>query len=40
MDFNFTPEEETFRDEVRQFLDENLPPEDQRGTDFIAEWNQ
>jgi hypothetical protein len=25
MDFNFTPEEESFRAEVRAFLDANLP---------------
>ena len=25
MDFKFSPEEEAFRDEVRAFLDENLP---------------
>ena len=30
MDFHFTPEEEAFRDEVRAFLDENLPPEGER----------
>ena len=29
MDFNLTPEEEAFRDEVRDFLDENLVAEDQ-----------
>ena len=40
MDFNFTSEEQAFRREVRRFLDENLPPEDQRGRDFIAEWNR
>ena len=38
MDFNFTPEEEAFRDEVRQFLADNLPPEDERGPAFILEW--
>ena len=25
MDFEYTPSEENFRQEVRQFLDENLP---------------
>ncbi len=40
MDFKLTPEEEAFRDEVRSFLDENLPPADQRGPDFGAEWNR
>ncbi len=29
MDFNLKPEEEAFRDEVRAFLDENLPVSDQ-----------
>jgi len=41
MDFNLTPEEEAFRDEVRAFLDENLPvgtnTNDQR---FLADWNR
>jgi len=41
MDFRLTPEEEAFRDEVRAFLDANLPP----GTStsdpkFLAEWNR
>jgi len=40
MDFNFTPEEEAFRDEVRAFLDENLPPEDERSPMFPIEWNR
>jgi alkylation response protein AidB-like acyl-CoA dehydrogenase len=40
MDFNLTPEEEAFRAEVREFLDENLPPEDQRDAKFLAGWNQ
>ncbi len=30
MDFNFTPEEEAFRAEVKAFIAENLPPEDAR----------
>ena len=38
MDFNLTPEEEAFREEVRQFLAQNLPPEQQRGPGFILEW--
>jgi alkylation response protein AidB-like acyl-CoA dehydrogenase len=40
MDLSFSPEEEAFRKEVRQFLDENLPdpvPEDD--PEFIREWN-
>ena len=40
MDFELSPEEEAFRDEVRRFLDENLPPADQRGPGFGAEWNR
>ena len=28
MDFNLSPEEEAFRDQVRVFLDENLPVTD------------
>ncbi len=38
MDFNFTPEEEAFRAEVRQFLDENLPPEGKRDFAFMTGW--
>ena len=38
MDFNLTPEEEAFRDEVRQFLDENLLPSKDRPPNFMAEW--
>jgi alkylation response protein AidB-like acyl-CoA dehydrogenase len=38
MDFTLTPQEEAFRDEVRRFLDENLPPEEKRGPAFMAEW--
>lgn len=40
MDFNFTPEEEAFRAEVRRFLDENLPPEGERDFAFMAEWQR
>ncbi len=40
MDFSFTPEEEAFRDEVRAFLDENLPPESERSPGFPLEWNR
>jgi len=40
MDFNFTPEEEAFRAEVRRFLDENLPPEGERDFAFMAGWQQ
>ncbi|MEE9280677.1 MAG: acyl-CoA dehydrogenase family protein [Myxococcota bacterium] len=40
MDFDFTPEEEAFRAEVRAFLEENLPARDDRGPGAIAEWNR
>jgi alkylation response protein AidB-like acyl-CoA dehydrogenase len=38
MDFQLSPEEEAFRDEVRSFLDDNLPPSEERGPDFMQEW--
>ena len=38
MDFDFTPEEQAFRAEVRQFLAENLPPRAERGRDFMGKW--
>jgi alkylation response protein AidB-like acyl-CoA dehydrogenase len=40
MDFEFSAEEESFRAEVREFLDANLPPPDQRGPAFPIEWNE
>jgi alkylation response protein AidB-like acyl-CoA dehydrogenase len=40
MDFNLTEEEEAFRDEVRRFLDENLPPRDDRDFAFSEEWQR
>lgn len=40
MDFHFTPEEERFRDEVRRFLDENLPAGRPRDAAFMAEWQR
>lgn len=40
MDFGFGPEEEKFREEVRAFLAENLPPEGQRAPAFLGEWNR
>ena len=40
MDFNLTPEEEAFRDEVRDFLDENLVPEEERDGAFFGDWNR
>ena len=38
MDFNLTPEEETFRQEVRDFLAAELPTPEARGPGFMAEW--
>ena len=38
MDFDFGPEEEAFRDEVRAFLTEHLPPPEERGPDFLGKW--
>ena len=40
MDFHLSPQEEEFRDEVRAFLQENLPGEEERkSADFLAQWN-
>lgn len=38
MDFNLSPDEEKFRQELRLFLDENLPPESERTAEFYAGW--
>ena len=38
MDFDFTPDEEAFRTEVREFLSENLPPRNERPGSFLREW--
>lgn len=38
MDFEYTREEKAFRQEVRDFLDENLVPRDERGPDFLKNW--
>ena len=39
MDFQLSPQEEEFRDEVRAFLQENLPGEEERkSADFLAQW--
>ena len=38
MDFDFTPDEQAFRAEVREFLAENLPPRAERGRGFMGEW--
>ena len=40
MDFNLSPQEEAFRDEVRAFLDANLPPESERDASFLGEWTR
>jgi alkylation response protein AidB-like acyl-CoA dehydrogenase len=40
MDFTLTAEEEAFRDDVRRFLDENLPPAEKRDMAFLGEWNR
>ena len=40
MDFRYTPEEEAFRDEVRAFLDENLPPASERDLSFLGVWSK
>jgi alkylation response protein AidB-like acyl-CoA dehydrogenase len=38
MDFDYTPEEEAFRREVREFLDENLVARSERGREFLQSW--
>ncbi|MBD3646973.1 MAG: acyl-CoA dehydrogenase family protein, partial [Pseudomonadales bacterium] len=38
MDFEYTAEEDAFRQEVRDFLAENLPPRDQWAPDFMNTW--
>jgi alkylation response protein AidB-like acyl-CoA dehydrogenase len=38
MDFELTPEEEAFREEVRAFIKENLPPANKRDLDFMKNW--
>ncbi len=40
MDFQLSESEEAFRDEVRAFLDENLPPEGERTPEAMAGWNE
>jgi alkylation response protein AidB-like acyl-CoA dehydrogenase len=40
MDFQLTEEEEAFRDEVRAFLDENLPEGKERTPEFAKEWSR
>ncbi|MDZ7684882.1 MAG: acyl-CoA dehydrogenase family protein [Gammaproteobacteria bacterium] len=38
MDFELTDQEQAFRQEVRDFLDGNLPPKSERGPDFMNDW--
>ena len=38
MDFDLTPEEEKFRQEVRDFLAEHNPPRDKRGPKELVAW--
>ncbi len=38
MDFDYSPDEEAFRQEVRFFLRENLPPKAERPADFLKTW--
>jgi alkylation response protein AidB-like acyl-CoA dehydrogenase len=40
MDFQLSEEEEAFRNEVRTFLDENLPEGQARNGEFMKEWNR
>ena len=38
MDFEYTTEEHSFREEVRGFLKQNLPPKSERGKGFLKGW--
>ena len=38
MDFDYTPEEEAFRDEVRAFVGQHLSPEARKDPQFIFNW--
>ena len=40
MDFQLSEQEEAFRNEVRAFLDENLPEGQARNGEFMKEWNR
>ena len=41
MDFHFSAEEQAFRDEIRDFLDEHLPdPVPKDDPAFLAQWNK
>jgi len=39
MDFDLSTEEERFRREVQDFIAANLPPESDRGPDFLRRWH-
>ena len=38
MDFDYTDDEQAFREEIRDFLTQNLPPKAERSRDFIHTW--
>ena len=38
MDFEYSPAEQSFREEVRAFLAENLPPKEERDGKFLQTW--
>jgi alkylation response protein AidB-like acyl-CoA dehydrogenase len=38
MDFEYTPEEQAFREEVRGFLQDHLPPKPERPKGFMGTW--
>ena len=38
MDFTFTPQQDAFRQEVRDFLAEHNPPRDQRDFGALVKW--
>ena len=38
MDFDYTPQEHSFREEVRGFIAEHLPPKEKRDKTFLATW--
>ena len=38
MDFDYTAEENAFREEVRHFISDNLPPKKERDKNFLATW--
>ena len=39
MDFDLTPQEEKFRDEVRQFIQDNMKEEGVTSEMFLMDWN-